>query len=98
MTRGNSLSWHSLAVGFSPPTEVASWAGSFFPRREALKVAAASRSYLCLNADGAGDRKLRFPKAAEVFDPFTGERLARRVTNFTRTLQNRETLLIRYKT
>ena len=66
------------------------------PRREALKVAAASRSYLCLNADGAGDRTLRFPKAADVFDPFTGERLARRVTNFTRTLQNRETRAVTF--
>jgi len=56
----------------------------------------ASRSYLCLNADGAGERTLRFPKPADVFDPFTGRRLSQRTTEFSYRFAGRETLLIRY--
>jgi len=56
----------------------------------------ASRSYVCLNADGAGERTLRFPSAVGLFDPFTGQCLARRVTEFRRGLQDKETLLLRY--
>jgi hypothetical protein len=55
----------------------------------------ASRSYLCLNADGAGERTLHFPKAGDLFDPFTGRCLARRATKFVHTFRDKETLLIR---
>jgi beta-galactosidase len=58
----------------------------------------ASRSYLCLNADGAGGRALHFPKAADLFDALTGQPLAQRVTAFLHALQDKETLLIRYST
>jgi hypothetical protein len=58
----------------------------------------ASRSYVCLNADGAGERTLHFPRATDIFDPFTGERLARRVTEYRRSLRDKETLLLRYAT
>ena len=56
----------------------------------------ASRSYFTLNADGAGERRLRFPRAVDVFDPFTGETIARRVTELVRYLRDKETCLLRY--
>ena len=56
----------------------------------------ASRSYFTLNADGAGERTLRFPKAVDLFDPFTGETMARRVTELVRHLRDKQTWLIRY--
>ena len=56
----------------------------------------ASRSYFTLNADGAGERTLRFLKAVDLFDPFTGEAIARRVTGLFRNLRDKETWLIRY--
>ena len=58
----------------------------------------ASPSYVCLNADGAGERTLSFPKPADLFDPFTGKHLARRVMQFAHSFQDKETLLIRYVT
>jgi hypothetical protein len=58
----------------------------------------ASRGYLCLNADGAGERTLHFPRAADLFDPFTDLPLARRVARFDHTLADKESLLIHYKT
>ena len=58
----------------------------------------ASRSYLCLNADGPGERTLRFPKPADLFDPFTGQPMVRRVMQFAHSFQDKETLLIRSAT
>ena len=58
----------------------------------------ASRSYFTLNADGAGERTLRFPKAVDLIDPFTGETIARRVTGLVRDLRDKETWLIRHST
>ena len=58
----------------------------------------ASRSYSCLNADGAGERTLRFPHPADLFDAFTGQRLARRITEFSHHFADKETLLARYAT
>lgn len=58
----------------------------------------ASRSYFALNADGAGERALRFTKAVDLFDPFTGDTIARRVTGLVRDLRDNETWLIRYST
>jgi hypothetical protein len=58
----------------------------------------ASRSYVCLNADGAGERTLHFPRAVDLFDPFTDLPLARRVARFDHTFKDKESLLIRYKT
>jgi hypothetical protein len=58
----------------------------------------ASRSFLCLNADGAGERTLGFPKAVDLFDPFTGRRLARRATKFVHAFRDKETLLLRCET
>ncbi len=58
----------------------------------------ASRSYFTLNADGAGERTLRFPKAVDLFDPFTGDTIARRVTGLVRDLRDMETWLIRHST
>jgi len=56
----------------------------------------ASRSYLCLNADGAGERTLRWPSPARLFDPFTGRTLTQQTTEFTHRFADRETLLIRH--
>ena len=56
----------------------------------------ASRSYLTLNADGAGKRALRFPKAVDLMDPITGETIARRAGGLVRDLRDKETWLIRY--
>lgn len=56
----------------------------------------ASRSYVTLNADGAGARTLRFAKAVDIVDPFTGSMIARRVTELVRDMRNKETLIVRY--
>ena len=37
----------------------------------------ASRSYLTINADGAGTRTIRFPQPLDLVDPFSGRQLAR---------------------
>jgi len=58
----------------------------------------ASRSFFTVNADGPGERTLRFPQSADLFDALTGQPLARRVTAFLHALQDKETLLIRYST
>lgn len=56
----------------------------------------ASRSYVCLNADGAGERIVRFPRPVNLFDPFTDQSLAPRVKEFSHPLADKETLLMRY--
>ena len=56
----------------------------------------ANRSYLCLNADGCGERTLRFPEPVELIDPFTGARLVCHGKEFNYTFQDKETLLVRY--
>ena len=58
----------------------------------------ASRSYLSVNADGSGERTLRFPKPTYLFDVFSGGHVARRVTSFVHAFQDKKTLLIRYQT
>lgn len=57
----------------------------------------ASRGYVCLNADGEGERTVRFPSAADLFDPFTGQTLGSQVKEFAHRFADRETLLIRYE-
>ncbi|MCY2952566.1 MAG: hypothetical protein NTU53_11400 [Planctomycetota bacterium] len=57
----------------------------------------ASRSFLIVNADGAGPRALRFPSPADVFDPFVGRLLARGTTQYDRELIDKETLIVRYR-
>ena len=56
-----------------------------------------SRSYLTVNADGAGERALHFPREVDVFDPFSGDRLARRVQAWSHTFQDKESLIVRYE-
>lgn len=56
----------------------------------------ASRSFLAINADGKGERRVRLPQPSDVLDVFTGETLERNVTEFSRTMSNLETLLVRY--
>jgi hypothetical protein len=55
-----------------------------------------SRSCLCLNADGAGERTLHFPKAVDLYDPFTGLCLAQRATKSVHPLRDKETIILRY--
>jgi hypothetical protein len=56
----------------------------------------ASGSYLCVNADGGGERLLSFPRPVDLFDPFTGQMLATQTRSLTRLLTDKETLLLRY--
>ncbi len=57
----------------------------------------AGASFLAVNADGAGPRTLQFLYPADVFDPFSGEPLARNATRLDRELRDKETLLVRYR-
>ena len=68
----------------------------FPPGRSGDDPLSASRSYLALNADGAGEGALRFPKAVDLMDPFTGETIARRASRLVRDLRDKETWLIRF--
>jgi hypothetical protein len=56
----------------------------------------ASRSYVALNADGAGERTLRFRRPLDLFDPFTGDRVARGTTTHSRPVLDKQTLILRY--
>jgi hypothetical protein len=55
----------------------------------------ASRSFLALAANLPGPRRIRFPRRSEVHDPFTGQRLCRRVTEFERECRANETVIWR---
>ena len=55
----------------------------------------ASNGYLSLNADGAGDRHLRFPAPVSVYDPFTDRLLAEQVTTYDLPLRDKETRILR---
>lgn len=55
----------------------------------------ASRSFVCVSADQAGPRHIQLPKPSNVYDPFTGQRLYRRVTGFDQEFQAKETVLWR---
>lgn len=55
----------------------------------------ASTNFLCVNADGAGRRNLRFPKPVDLVDPFTGKRRAQNTTQYECFLKDKETLLLR---
>ena len=55
----------------------------------------ASRSFLTLAADTAGRRRVQLPRPADIFDPFTGDRLWRGVKSFEREFQAKETVIWR---
>jgi hypothetical protein len=55
----------------------------------------ASRSFLTLAANLAGPRRIRLPRRSDVYDPFNGQRLCRRVTEFARDFQAKETVIWR---
>ncbi len=55
----------------------------------------ASRSFLTLAANLAGRRRIRLPRRSDVYDPFTGERVYRRVTDFEREFLAKETVIWR---
>jgi hypothetical protein len=55
----------------------------------------ASRSFLTLAADAAGRRQIQLPRRCDVFDPFTGVRLGRRVKTLERDFQAKETVVWR---
>ena len=55
----------------------------------------ASRAYLALSANLAGARTIRLPRAGDVHDPFTGERLWQGVTRFDIGCRAKETFLWR---
>jgi hypothetical protein len=53
------------------------------------------RSYLTLNADGAGLRTIRLRTPCHVWDPFSNTRLLENACELHRELQDKETLLVR---
>jgi hypothetical protein len=55
----------------------------------------ASRSYLTLAANLAGRRRIQLPRRADVFDPFTGDRLWQGVSAFEQDFQAKETVIWR---
>jgi beta-galactosidase len=55
----------------------------------------ASRSFLTLAADAAGPRQIQLPRRCDVFEPFTGEQLGRRVETLERDFQAKETVIWR---
>ena len=55
----------------------------------------ASRSYLTVAANLAGRRRIQLPRRADVFDPFTGDRLWRGASAFERDFQAKETVIWR---
>ena len=55
----------------------------------------ASRSFLTMAANLAGPRRIRLPKRSDVCDPFTGQRLCRRVTEFEFEFCAKETVIWR---
>jgi beta-galactosidase len=55
----------------------------------------ASRSYLTLAANLAGRRRIQLPRRADVFDPFTGDRLWHGVSAFERDFLAKETVIWR---
>ena len=57
----------------------------------------ASKSFITLNANGAGGRLLRFPRPVKLFDAMTNQVVAERVTEVRRNLVDKETVLLRYE-
>lgn len=53
------------------------------------------RSYLTVNADGAGLRTFRLPQRSDVIDPFDSRVLERNVDSFQLALRDRETRIVR---
>jgi hypothetical protein len=54
-----------------------------------------NKSYLTVNADGAGTRTIVFPEATNVFDPVSGKLLYQDITDFKKVFKDKETLLVR---
>lgn len=55
----------------------------------------ASREYLTVNADGAGDRNISFPSLVTLLDPFTNQIVASRVKQIRRPMLDKETWIVR---
>jgi hypothetical protein len=53
----------------------------------------ASRSFLTLAVNQRGRRRIRLPRRSDVCDPFTGQRLFRRVSEFEREFRAKETVI-----
>lgn len=56
----------------------------------------ASRSYLTVTAEAAGDRALRFRELSDVFDPVSGAIVASGVSVLNRHFAEKETVILRY--
>lgn len=54
-----------------------------------------SRSYLTVNADGAGPRRIQFPVPVDIYDAVTEEKLAARAVQLTLDLRDKETRMLR---
>jgi len=57
-----------------------------------------SRSYLTINADGAGTRVISLPQSADVYDAITENVIKRNVKKFELTLKDKETKILRMET
>jgi hypothetical protein len=55
----------------------------------------ASQSYVTLAADGDGRRTLRLPQPCDIWDPFSGDQLAKACTEYRRPLRDKQTLVLR---
>jgi hypothetical protein len=55
----------------------------------------ANASYVSLHANGAGERRIRFPRRCRVEDALTGRRVALEGQEFRYQARNGETLILR---
>jgi hypothetical protein len=57
----------------------------------------ANKSYVCLQANGAGQRTIRFPQTCDLWDAITEESLAKGTDKFTRHFEHGETVILRWQ-
>jgi hypothetical protein len=57
----------------------------------------ANKSYVCLHANGAGQRTILFPRRCELWDAITEDPLAKGTDEFTRHFEHGETIILRWQ-
>lgn len=57
----------------------------------------ANQSFVCLHADGAGSRTLRFPRQSNIYNMISGDQISSETDAFTYDYQHGETLLLRWE-
>jgi hypothetical protein len=97
--RGTWQSVYSLTATLPPAIyrELARWAGvHIFNERDDTFYA--NDTLVCLHANGAGTRTIRFPWACDIVDVMTERPLAVNSNAFTYEFKNGETLVMRWRT